>query len=186
MKKPAYFFLVLLFMTSIAMGQNRAQSVYESMVQAFDPVLLRQAEDRGLYDREAYPVLRAMNPFFLRGDFNGDGEQDLAFWVQNRKTNQRGVAIVHSTLEQLFMFGAGKPRPAPLAEAASEIRVDAWHLVPAGDIESHPYTDIPEVGVVSGQPFTFKRETLEFIHLGKSAFVFYWAKGQYWEFWTAD
>lgn len=34
--------------------------------------------------------------------------------------------------------------------------------------------------------FTFERETLELMFLGKAASVFYWANGQYWQIATAD
>ena len=43
-----------------------------------------------------------MNPYYIRGDFNGDGEMDVAFWVRNAETQQRGVAMVHSTLSYTF------------------------------------------------------------------------------------
>lgn len=175
-----------LVLLSAVIAQPDAQEIYDRMLRAFDPALLQEAEARGLYDRETLPVVRTMNPFYIRGDFNGDGELDLAFWVQNPETQQRGVAILHSTLERLYVFGAGQPRPDPQGTAPNELWVDAWHLIPAGQMEGHPYGDVPEVGVVDGEPFTFERETLEFVHLGKSAFVFYWADGQYWEFWTAD
>jgi hypothetical protein len=167
-------------------AQNSAQAIYDSMLQAFDPDLLLQAERSGLYDREAFPVLRDINPFYLRGDFNDDGELDLAFWVSNPETRERGVAILHSTLDRLWVFGAGQPRPDPQGQYASEISADTWHLIPKGRTEMSPYGDIPEIGLTEGQPFTFEHETLEFVHLGKSAFVFYWADGQYREFWTAD
>ena len=171
---------------SSAFAQDLAKRLREAMLRVSDPLLLIQAEERGLYDREAFPVLREVNPFYIRADFNGDGNQDLAFWVQNSETRERGVAIVHSTLDQLYIFGAGEPRPDPLSETSNQVFVDGWHLIPIGRIESHPYTDVPEIGVRSGEPFAFERETLEFVHFQKSAFVFYWAKGQYWEFWTAD
>jgi hypothetical protein len=140
----------------------------------------------GIYNRDALPVLRDMNPFFLRGDFNGDGELDIAFWVLNRETQERGVAILHSTLDRLYVFGAGRSLPEPQGGESTAINVDAWHLVPRGSVESHPYGDIPTIALTEGQPFTFERETLEFVCLGKAAFVFYWANGQYWHFVTAD
>lgn len=163
-----------------------ARQIYESMLSNLDPDLIREAERRGLYNRDTLPVLRAMNPFFLRGDFNGDGELDIAFWVQSLETQERGVAILHSTLDRLYVFGAGQPLPEPRGSASTEVYVDAWHLISAGRIESHPYGDVPAIGVVEGEPFTFERETLEFIYLGKASFVFYWANEQYWHITTGD
>jgi hypothetical protein len=53
-------------------------------------------------------------------------------------------------------------------------------------VEAHPWGDVREIGVREGVPFTFQRDTLEFVHFGKSAFAIYWANGRYWMFWTAD
>jgi len=66
------------------------------------------------------------------------------------------------------------------------VQVDVWHVLHAGTVENHPYGTIPEIDIIEGAPFTFERETLEFGHPWKSAFVSYWANGRYWEFWTAD
>jgi hypothetical protein len=175
-----------LFAIPVAAQENRAQEIFESMLARLDPDLIQAAETRGIYDRNALPVLRTMNPFFIRGDFNGDGEMDVAFWVQNRMTKEPGVAILHGTLDDLYVFGAGRPRPDRQLGSSNEIRVDAWHLISAGHTEAQPIGDVPEIGVVEGQPFTFRREALEFVNLGKSAFVFYWSDGKYREFWTAE
>ena len=119
------------------------------------------------------------------GDFNDDGEMDIAFWIKKKGTDLRGVAIVHSTLDTLYIFGAGHPRPEG-GDTGNQILVDAWHLLHPGYVEDYPWNSIPEIGVRHGRPFTFDKETIEFVHLARSSFVFYWAKGKYWEFWTAD
>ncbi|KPK96279.1 hypothetical protein AMJ80_00950 [bacterium SM23_31] len=188
-RKTFAVILALLILSSFVgfspLVQLTADEIYEHMLSRIDPLLLRQAEKKGLYDREEFPVLRDINPFFIRGDFNGDGEMDLAFWVKKKDSDLQGVTIIHSTLDTLYLFGAGRPRP-PGGGNSVKVSVDAWHLLPPGYVGNHIYGNIPEIGVVEGRPFTFERETLEFLYLGKSAFVFYWAKGQYWEFWTAD
>ncbi|MFC1559202.1 hypothetical protein ACFL39_01290 [Gemmatimonadota bacterium] len=127
-----------------------------------------------------------MNPFYLRGDFNGDGENDVAVWVRDAASETPGVLIIHSTLDTIYVYGAGRPRPPGNSPDYTRVWVDAWRVIRPGYVEDHPFGTIPEIGVTEGKPFTFERETLEFGHLGKSAFVFYWANGQYWEFWTAD
>src|SRR6185503_18076399 len=48
------------------------------------------AADRRMH--ETYDVHEAMNPFFLSGDFDGDGQADLAVWISNRRSKQLGVA----------------------------------------------------------------------------------------------
>ncbi len=171
---------------SVLEAQDRAQQIMEQMLAGWHPYLIHEAEELGLYDREALPVFRGMNPFFLRGDFNGDGGMDVAFWVREPESGLTGVAILHSTLDTLFVYGAGRPGPSPDGEMPNEGRVDTWHVIPAGHVDEHQYGNIPSIGVVEGSSFTFERETLEFVFLGKSAFVFYWADGRYWMFWTSD
>jgi len=170
---------------SIAYPQVRTSASPQDPVQANVPFLLRQAEEHGIYDGELFPVVREVNPYYLRGDFDGDGGTDLAFWVEDSERHTRGVAILHATLDTLRVYGAGRPRPSG-GGSRTEVSAGTWRVLPAGHVESHPYGNIPEIGVTDGVPFTFERETLELVHPGKSAFVFYWAKGRYWEFWTAD
>jgi hypothetical protein len=40
-----------------------------------------------------FEVSRRMNPFYLRGDFNGDGKLDYVVLVQERKSGKQGVAF---------------------------------------------------------------------------------------------
>ena len=48
-----------------------------------------------------------MNPFYLRGDFNGDGKIDVAVLVKQRSTGKSGIAIVHSGTSKVTILGAG-------------------------------------------------------------------------------
>ncbi len=183
---PAVAFVTLIVLAGHSSNTRlEAEDVCQSNLDFLDPVLVKRAAESGIYDREELPIYMGMNPYFIRGDFNGDGEIDVAFWVQEKESELRGVAIIHSTLDTLYVFGAGRPRPTGGSQG-NQVWVNAWHLLPVGHIEEHPWSDVPEIGAVTGRPFTFERETLQFHHLGKSVFVFYWARGQYWEFWTAD
>src|SRR5687768_1529332 len=92
---------------SAAEMQRQGNELREAMLQDLDPDLLKRAAEKGIYTRADYPVLRSMNPFFIRGDFNGDGATDLAFWVTQRSSGLRGVAVIHSTLDAVRYLGAG-------------------------------------------------------------------------------
>src|SRR6266516_3478785 len=54
-----------------------------------------------------YDLSFRMNPFYLRGDFNGDGNTDVAFLVQHRSTRKIGIAIVHGATDKVIILGAG-------------------------------------------------------------------------------
>jgi hypothetical protein len=54
-----------------------------------------------------YDLSFRTNPFYLRGDFNGDGNTDVAFLVQHRSTGKIGIAIVHGATDKVIILGAG-------------------------------------------------------------------------------
>lgn len=49
-----------------------------------------------------------MNPFYQRGDFNGDGLADLAILIKEKTTKKIGIAIFHQMRNELFIVGAGQ------------------------------------------------------------------------------
>jgi hypothetical protein len=48
-----------------------------------------------------------MNPFYLRGDFNGDGKADIAVLVKQRSTGKLGIAIINGATDKVRVVGAG-------------------------------------------------------------------------------
>jgi hypothetical protein len=65
-----------------------------------------------------FEVSRRMNPFYLRGDFNGDGKLDYVVLVQERKSGKQGVA---------FCF-AGAKRKAYVVAAGNAIALEGGIL----------------------------------------------------------
>jgi hypothetical protein len=127
-----------------------------------------------------------MNPFFIRGDFDGDGAMDLAVWVTQRSSGLRGVIVVPSTLDAVYYLGAGHGNEnLDNTGKRGEVFADAWQVLPVGTVVQ-AFESVREIGAVEGEPFTFRRETLQFHWLGKSSFAFYWASGRFWEVWTGD
>lgn len=54
-----------------------------------------------------YDLSFRVNPFYLHGDFNGDGKIDVAVLVKQRSTGKLGIAIVHGTTHKVTVLGAG-------------------------------------------------------------------------------
>jgi hypothetical protein len=166
--------------------QGVTAEIREGMLQEIDPDLLRQAAVKGIYRRNDYPVLRSMNPFFVRGDFNGDGAPDLAFWVTQRSSGLTGVIVLHSTLDAVYYLGAGHGTEDISSNAnRGEVAADAWRVLPRGSVV-RAFATVPEIGAVEGRPFTFAHDALQFHWLGKSSFAFCWVNGRYWQLWTGD
>ena len=54
---------------------------------------------------ELYPGL---NPFYQRGDFDGDGKPDLAILVRDKATGKIGILMLHRVGKPVLL-GAGRP-----------------------------------------------------------------------------
>ncbi|PYL37652.1 MAG: hypothetical protein DMF36_09310, partial [Verrucomicrobia bacterium] len=48
-----------------------------------------------------------VNPFYLRGDFIGDGKADIAILVKQRSTGKLGIAIINGATDKVTVVGAG-------------------------------------------------------------------------------
>jgi len=48
-----------------------------------------------------------LSPFYLRGDFNGDGKIDVAALVKQRSTGKLGIAIIHGQGNKVTILGGG-------------------------------------------------------------------------------
>jgi len=66
-----------------------------------------------------------INPFYLSGDFNGDGELD--FEVQVLRSGSKGIVICLSNSSAPLLPGAGSSMVFPIK---GKWRFDAWSVVP--------------------------------------------------------
>jgi hypothetical protein len=56
---------------------------------------------------KGYDVSFNLTPSYLEGDFNGDGNIDVAVLVKQRATGKLGIAIVHGGMGKVTILGAG-------------------------------------------------------------------------------
>ena len=70
------------------------------------PEVINRAITNGLLAKE-YELSFRINPFHLRGDFNGDGKIDVAALVKQRSTGKLGIAIIHGATGKVTILGAG-------------------------------------------------------------------------------
>jgi hypothetical protein len=77
-------------------------------------------------------ALRAnLNPFFLQGDFNGDGRLDVAVLVAEKATGKHGIAVVHGPGD-VHVLGAG----VEVDDRGDDYDwLDAWHTYPKGAVD---------------------------------------------------
>jgi hypothetical protein len=72
-----------------------------------------------------YELSHRINPFYLRGDFNGDGKIDVAVLVKQRSTGRIGIAIINGATDKVTVLGAG----TALGNGGDDFEwMDSWEL----------------------------------------------------------
>lgn len=94
------------------------------------PPVLKALENDASAKR--YALTAHLNPFYLHGDFNGDGRTDTAVLVRNSGTGKIGIAILHAGAKSIIMLGAGRK----FGNGGDDFRwMDAWHLYPKAPVQ---------------------------------------------------
>jgi hypothetical protein len=94
--------IVLILLWSLALLPLRADGGL-----ADDPPSWAVALFREKLGRE-YERFEQVKPSFLTGDFNGDGEADVALLVREKGSGKVGIAIVEGGKKSIVLMGAGK------------------------------------------------------------------------------
>jgi hypothetical protein len=72
-----------------------------------------------------YELSTRINPYFLQGDFNGDGRLDVAVLIERKATAQQGIAILHAGSMNPFVVGAGRE----IGNGGADFSwLDAWSI----------------------------------------------------------
>jgi hypothetical protein len=136
----------------------------------FLPTVLAQVSlDLNLPDRSeiylrsiqsGYSLSSRLNPFYLRGDFDGDSVVDYAFLVTSKKTKENGIAFYLSSQKKTLIIGAGAP-----FNKMTDLDFNGWFVYGKQKVFK---------GVAEGIPPVLKSEAL-FIKWEESASaIVYW------------
>src|SRR4030095_4639146 len=87
-------------------AQSQATDTHTQMPDI--PEAVQKAIKHGALSKE-YEVAFRLNPFYLRGDFNGDGKIDVAVLVKQRPTGKLGIAVIDGVNNKVRILGAGTP-----------------------------------------------------------------------------
>jgi hypothetical protein len=72
-----------------------------------------------------------LNPFYLQGDFDGDGRLDLAALVESAKDRKAGILVLLRGRSDPIILGAGKP----LGDHGDDFSwMDVWSVHPKGPV----------------------------------------------------
>jgi hypothetical protein len=79
-----------------------------------------------------YVLVAHINPFYLQGDFNGDGKRDTAVLIKSRTSGKVGIAIFLAGKHTPAVVGAGKP----IGNGGNDLFwMDAWSVKSKGAVE---------------------------------------------------
>lgn len=81
-----------------------------------------------------YEISPRINPFYLRGDFDGDANFDLAVLVVERKTKRRGILVIHPKKAAYFVVGAGQDFMRSDGVNLADFDFEAWSIYSKRDV----------------------------------------------------
>lgn len=102
--------------------------------QAQLPVWATQQLD-SLARREPIEVNARLNPFVLRGDFDGDGKGDLAVLIRNKDSKKEGIVFLFRQKSAPLIVGAGHA----LSNGGDDFAwLEVWQVEDKGSLQ-HSY-----------------------------------------------
>lgn len=106
-----------------------------------------------------YKISSHINPFYLRGDFDDDGQPDYAVLITNSK-GERGVAICSTVPRTARIVGAGV-----VLNKLADFDFGAWMVFPKGPVER---------GVGEGPPPKLLGDAISIIWPESASALLYW------------
>jgi hypothetical protein len=114
-----------------------------------------------------YAIVGHLNPFYIHGDFNGDGRIDTAVLIKDRDSGKTGIAVVHAGAKSVIILGASRK----FGNGGDDFKwMDAWHLYPRGIVER---------GAGQGAPPTLRGDALMVIKTESASALVYWNGKRY-------
>ena len=87
-----------------------------------------------------YELSHLVNPFYLRGDLNGDGKVDVAVLVKQRSTGKIGIAIINGATDKVTVLGAG----TAIGNGGDDFEwMDSWEMLSKDRMDSG--TSVPKL-----------------------------------------
>jgi len=120
-------------------------------------------------------LIAPINPFYQRGDFDGDGTLDIAIWVKNRKSGKLGIAVIPRGPGKVSWVGAGHQ----LVDRTGNVLwpngdtldwIGAWYVYEKGAVGQ---------GATDEPPPKLKGDALMLIELESASGLLYWTGQRY-------
>lgn len=163
-----FFTIVSLVIPAITFGQSETEEyktfVFESNLP--DELYHFYRQDK---IKNTYALRTDLNPFYLRGDFDGDKNQDYALSVVERKTGKKGILIYHTGFKMHYVIGAGKAL-SNRNTMDDYAWMDAWKVYSDKDVE---------IGFDETTKLTLKTEAILAIKVESASGLIYWTGKEY-------
>lgn len=116
---------------------------------------------------ERYLFSAHINPFYLNGDFDGDGRLDTAVLIREKATQKTGIAVLHGGSDAVFILGAGHI----VGLGGDDFRSrDAWHVFQKGEVPQ---------GTEGSRPPILKGDAVYVEKTESSSAILYWDGTKY-------
>jgi hypothetical protein len=103
------------------------------------PETVKRAIAKGSLAKD-YDVSFQVKPFYLPGDFNGDGKTDIAVLVKQRSTGKLGIAIINGGTDKVTILGAG----TAIGNGGDDFQwMDSWEIYSKDRVSSG--TSVPKL-----------------------------------------
>jgi hypothetical protein len=153
-----------IFQSALVCGQTQPKSVDWENV----PSLLRDAfSKKPLYGK--YEISARINPFYLRGDLDGDGVADYSVLVTETASHKQGIYVWMSRTRAFVVLGAGQPIQYG-AKAEDDLNFDEWKILGSNPADKTSSLELPP---------DFRHDAI-FVQKSESASgLFYWSQGRF-------
>lgn len=154
----------LLLVTGVAFGANGKE--FSFVTDSSIPPHVKESYKQSGLARE-YIFSTQINPFYIQGDFNGDGRLDCAILVKQKTSGKLGIAIFHSGSRAVHVLGAGRS----VGNGGDDFSwMDAWYAYPKGQVHQ---------GADGDPPPRLKGDALMLIKTESASALVYWINTKY-------
>lgn len=130
------------------------------------PPAVRDGFDKSPLSKR-YRLSAHINPFYLHGDFNGDGHVDTAVLIKETASGKKGIVIYLGKLNRFVVIGAGQDWGNGHDDFPG---MDAWQVFHRGAVSR---------GADGKAPPILRGDALYVIKTGSASALVYWTGRRY-------
>jgi hypothetical protein len=116
---------------------------------------------------DAFALTAHLNPYYLQGDFDGDGRRDTALLIRHKANGKIGIAIFQSSQPEPLVLGAG----TRIGNGGDDFNwMDAWNVKLRGPVDR---------GAGEASLISLKGDALLVVKTEASSGLLYWTGSRY-------